>query len=165
MAAISAKTLNNMLFGNKPQLIITPILDKEEQIAGNSVDVRLGNEFIIIKRSEIGILDPVKSLEVMNEIEQYQRKIHVPYGSNFILHPHEFVLAATLEYLSVPPTIMGYVVGRSSWGRLGLIIAAATSIRPGYKGIVTLELANLGNIPITLYPCIRIAQLIFHTSK
>ncbi len=73
------------------------------------------------------------------------------------------MLASTLEYLSFPSGLGGYVLTRSSWGRLGLIIATATFINPGFKGCLTLELLNLGEVPLVLHPGTRVAQLVLHT--
>ena len=70
------------------------------------------------------------------------------------------VLASTLEYVRLPKSISAYVTSRSKWGRLGLVIATATAIHPGFTGTITLELVNHGNIPLVLYPGLAIAQLI-----
>lgn len=72
-------------------------------------------------------------------------------------------MGSTLEYISLPTKLSAYVLGRSSWGRLGLIIATATTVSPDFKGCITLELINLGEVPILLYPGVRIAQLVIHT--
>ncbi len=79
------------------------------------------------------------------------------------LHPDQFVLGATLEFIRLPATVGAYVLGRSSWGRIGLIVATAVMIQPGFTGAVTLELVNEGESPIALYPGSRIAQLAVHT--
>jgi dCTP deaminase len=68
-----------------------------------------------------------------------------------------------MEYISVPNNLECQVEGRSSWARLGLIVAAASTIEPCYKGVITLELSNVGTIPLELFPGVKIAQLIYHT--
>lgn len=146
----------------KERLVISPILNPAKQIGRCSVDIRLGNEFIVTKQSQLEVLDVAQSQQLRDNIMQYQEKIRVDFGEHFILHPGEFVLGASFEYVSLPLDIMAYVVGRSSWGRLGLVIATATLIDPGFKGVITLELANIGKVPLKLYPCLRIAQLVFH---
>jgi dCTP deaminase len=78
------------------------------------------------------------------------------------LHPGHFVLAATLEYLRLPNDLGAYVVGRSSWGRVGLVVATAMMAHPGFTGCLTLELVNEGDSPICLVPGVKIAQLAFH---
>ncbi|MBZ5516729.1 MAG: dCTP deaminase [Acidobacteriia bacterium] len=143
-------------------LIITPLLDCNSQVGEASVDLRLGREFIVAKHTKISSLDPIKRSTLERTIPQYQEKIKLDFGRPYILHPQELVLASTLEFIALPRNLMAYVVGRSSWGRLGLIIATATMVDPLYRGVVTLELVNLGRIPIHLYPCSRIAQLVLH---
>jgi dCTP deaminase len=149
------------------RITISPILDPKRQIGRCSVDLRLSNEFIVTKETQLPILDVADWKNLKKNIMQYQEKVRIDYGKPFILHPKEFVLGASFEYISLPLDLMAYVVGRSSWGRLGLVIATATLIDPGFKGVITLELANIGKVPLQLYPCLRIAQLVFHklTSK
>lgn len=141
------------------RLIVTPLLS-HEQVRGGSVDVRLGQEFILMKRSARGPIDP---LEMEDESRDYQQRVRVPMGDKMILHPNQLVLGVTFEFLQVPRDLIAYVIGRSSWGRLGLIVATAVMVSPGYRGSLTLELANLGDTPVYLYPGTRIAQLVFHT--
>ncbi len=144
-------------------LVVTPLIS-EKQIKNASIDIRLGNGFIITKRTRFGTIDPsIGKVETSKAIQQYQEQIYVELGGKLILHPGQFVLGATLEHIKLPFDLLSYVIGRSSWGRLGLIIATATVIHPGYSGALTLELTNVGDTPITLYPGTRIAQLIFHT--
>jgi len=145
------------------KISITPLLDPEKQIGTSSIDIRLGCDFIIFKKAKFSSLNPIeKNIE---SIGQYQEKMYVKIGDKFYLHPREFILGVTLEYIKLPPDISAYITSRSTWGRLGLVIATATAIHPNYAGIITLELANLGEAPIPLYPSIRIAQLIFHRAN
>jgi dCTP deaminase len=88
----------------------------------------------------------------------------VPFGKSFILHPKYFVLGVTLEWIRLPKDIAGYVIGKSSWGRLGLIIATAVGVHPGFAGCLTLELSNVGELPIELKPGMQICQLFLHTA-
>jgi dCTP deaminase len=144
------------------RIVISHISDPKTQIGRCSVDIRLSNEFIITKETQIDVLDVAECEDLKKNIMQYQEKIRIRYGEGFILHPKEFVLGASLEYISLPLDIMAYVVGRSSWGRLGLVIATATLIDPGFKGVITLELANIGKVALKLYQGLRVAQLVFH---
>ncbi len=91
------------------------------------------------------------------------RTHYVPFGKPFVLHPMTFVLAATLEWIRLPKSLAAYVVGKSSWGRCGLIIATATGVHPGFFGCITLELSNVGEIPIEVKPGYPICQLFVHT--
>jgi dCTP deaminase len=144
--------------------MITPILSWERQAAeGNaSIDVRLGQRFVIPKRARIEKLDHLSSDHLQN-LELYKDTHHVLIGEHFVLHPRQFVLGETLEWIHLPRGYAAFVIGRSSWGRDGLIIATATGIHPGFSGILTLEITNLGEIPIYLYPGLTIAQLFVHT--
>jgi dCTP deaminase len=151
--------------GNLSQRIfITPIISKSQQIGTASVDIRLGTEFIVFRRTKYSILDVLdetkESLE--SSIGKYQEKVYIPIGEKLILHPQQLVLGCTLEYFRFPNDLVGEVIGRSSWGRLGLIISAATLVHPNFAGVITLELANEGDAPIALYPGVRIAQLVFN---
>ena len=145
------------------RLIITPVLDFDEQIKDTAIDVRLGNEFIITQKIAFLGLDPTKKEEIIRNIGKYQKRVFVKFHDPFILHPNQLVLGSTLEYISLPSDLCSYVIGRSSWGRLGLLIATATFVNPGFKGCLTLELENIGEVPLVLYPGVRIAQLILHT--
>jgi dCTP deaminase len=88
---------------------------------------------------------------------------YVPFGRPFVLHPQHFVLAVTLEWLRLPNDLAGYVIGRSGWGRRGLIIATAVGVHPNFVGCLTLELTNVGEIPIAVKPGAAICQLFIHS--
>jgi dCTP deaminase len=139
---------------------VTPILDPDVQIGDASVDLRLGPDFVVTQRAtELALFDPVQVDEVAQRVQDYQQYVRRPLGSAFYLHPGQFAIARTLEYVALPDDLSGQVLGRSSWGRLGLVIATATLIQPGFKGTLTLELANLGTVPLVLYVGLRVAQL------
>jgi dCTP deaminase len=140
-------------------LVIAPLIDPEEQIGDASIDVRLGNEFISTTHTKLAALDPTVQ-QIARQIAEYQTKTYVPFGRAFVLQPQQFVLGSTLEYICLPDDVVGLILGRSSWGRLGLIIATASKVAPASKSVLTLELVNLGSVPIFLYPCSRIAQLV-----
>ena len=142
------------------RLIVTPIL-ASEQVGSASVDVRLGGEFLQLRRTRGPGLNPKEQPQAA--IEEMLERLVVPLGAEMWLHPRHFVLAATMEYLRLPADIGAYVVGRSSWGRVGLIVATAVMAHPGFTGCLTLELVNEGDSPICLYPGMRIAQLAFHS--
>jgi dCTP deaminase len=143
----------------KNRLIVTPILEPS-QIGSASIDVRLSYEFVSVKRGNIGFLDP-RNLE--DRRHRFRTPHHLNRGERFYLHPNEMVLASTLEYVRLPLSLAAYVTSRSKWGRLGLVIATATAIHPGFTGTITLELVNHGTIPIALYPGLDVAQLIIHS--
>jgi len=141
------------------RLIITPLLDPN-QVGRGAVDLRLGTEFLVLRRTRRSGIDPVKQSQ--DDIDEMQERVVVPFGEHLWLHPRHFILAATLEYLALPDNLSANVVGRSSWGRLGLIVATAVFVHPGFRGCLTLELVNEGDSPIALSPGSRIAQLTLH---
>ena len=144
------------------RLVVTPLLDRA-QIGRGAVDLRLGTEFLLLRRTQRPGLHPGEDSQ--QEVDDMQERVVVPFGDELWLHPRHFVLAATLEYLALPDDMAAYVVGRSSWGRLGLIVATAVFVHPGFRGCLTLELVNEGDSPIALSPGIRIAQLAIHQLK
>jgi dCTP deaminase len=171
MAVLARRELEDRMFGDlrknpDKRLVITPLLDRKKQIGDASVDVRLSNEFIMIRHTNIPSINPTRQKEIREEIGKYQERVRVSLREQFVLHPHQLVLGCTLEYVAVPTDVIAQVEGRSSWGRLGLIIATATTVAPGFRGVITLELVNGGLAPLILYPGFRIAQLVFqHTSS
>lgn len=120
--------------------------------------MRLGSSFTIPKTSHLGAIDP----DDEDLVKGYTSAVDIGHGDEFFLHPGEFVLAATLEYIRVPRDLACRIEGRSSWGRLGLLVhATAGFVDPGYSGNLTFELFNAGRLPIKLKPGMRMAQLCF----
>jgi dCTP deaminase len=138
-------------------LIVTPILS-QKQIGESSIDVRLGNQFIAFRAHRFSTFTFESN---KNDPRRVQERQIMKFGENFILHPGVLILGSTFEYLSLPNNLECHVEGRSSWARMGLQIATASAVEPGFKGVVTLELSNVGTVPLTLMPGIRIAQLVF----
>lgn len=158
---LTADEIRERLLEPECGLAVTPILD-EKQIDGAAVDLRLGPDLVVVRR-ETGVLafDPREADDMAERIDDFQQYVRRPLGSAFNLHPGEFAIARSLEYITLPKTIAAQATGRSSWGRLGLVIATATLIQPKFAGTITLELANLGSVPMVLYVGSRIAQLSF----
>ncbi|MBI5678300.1 MAG: dCTP deaminase [Planctomycetes bacterium] len=145
-------------------LVITPRprLNALEQSGAASVDIRLGCWFLVCRQTRIGLLDVYDNpTDVPNE-SKLTKSYYVPYGEKFVLYPKSFVLGVTLEWIRLPANRAAYVVGRSSWGRHGLIIATATGVHPGFTGCLTLELSNVGEIPVTVKPGTTVCQLFIH---
>jgi dCTP deaminase len=153
-AALSREALRERL-GN--DLIVSPLLD-EKQIGDGSIDISLGTRFIASQRSQITEIDPLKLDE--EQIRSFQSAIMTPFGDRFVLHPNSFVLGCTFEFIALPADVCGFVLSRSAYGRAGLLIATATFVHPGWKGCLTLELENLGDVPIILRPLSTIGQLV-----
>lgn len=159
MSAMGRPAIRKRLADADPgrRLWITPLLDEKKQLGRGAVDLRLGTEFLMLQRFQRAGLEPSKDDQVL--LDEMQEQVIVPVGAELWLHPNQFVLAATLEYLGLPDDISACVVGRSSWGRLGLLVATAIFVHPGFRGCLTLELVNEGEAPIRLSPGMRIAQL------
>ncbi len=161
MGVLSHKRIVALL--KTEDLIVSPCLAPEKQISESSIDLRLGYEFIVMRRTELpvfGILG--EPWEFDRDVGRYQRRVKRRHGQTFILHPDEFVLGASLEYVVLPSNIYAQVLGKSTLGRLGLVIATAVGVGPQFKGCITLELRNLGALPVELIPGMRIAQLVFY---
>ena len=144
---------------------VEPDLKTLAESGAASIDLRLGSWFVTLyrRRTELLYIDPTKTGS-WNDAK-YTRTNFVPFGGKYILHPRSFVLAATLEWIRMPTNLAAYVIGRSSWGRRGLIIATAAGVHPGYTGCLTLELTNVGEIPIEIKPGFTICQLFLNTVK
>ncbi len=139
------------------ELKIEPLEDPEKQIRSAGVDLRLGNEFRLFRASATPYID------IRNRPENYTELIRIDDGKPFIIHPREFVLGSIKEYIRMPERLMGSVDGRSSLGRLGVVIhATSSSINPGWEGRFVLEITNIGKMPVALYPGHRIAKLTLH---
>lgn len=145
------------------RIVITPLIYPEEQFGPTSVDVRLGTDFTVLQRSNLTHLDLVKSPEALaRDMAHCMTHVKVNPTEPFVLHPGEFALASTLEYLRIPLDLAARLEGRSTWGRLGLQIhATAGFVDPGFRGALTFELSNVSTVPIPLYPGVRIGQLCF----
>ncbi len=127
-------------------------------IHASSMDLRLGNTFKLYEHSKFAILDP-KNPETFTD---RMRMITIPEGDSFIVQPGEFVLGVTMESITVPDDLVVRVEGRSSLGRLGIIVhSTAGFVDPGFCGTITLEISNLNRMPVALYPGMRICQLAF----
>lgn len=144
------------------RLVITPLLDPDEQIGPGSVDLRLGTDFLLPRRTAEAGLDPGDPDAARRVLLAAHERFTVPLGDALWLHPDELLLGSTLEFVRLPADMAAYVQGRSSWGRVGLLPATATVVQPGYRGTLTFELVNEGPMPIRLWPGLRVAQLEVH---
>jgi len=163
MTLLQDSELREAVFAPKlaDRLVVMPLLEPDKQIGPASIDVRLGTHFQYFERVGNAGVDPGGELEKL--VEESERTVSVEFGVPLWLHPGQFVLGATLEFLRLPRHLGAYVVGRSSWGRLGLLVATAIMLQPGWGGNLTLELVNHGESPIALYAGSRIAQLAVHS--
>jgi dCTP deaminase len=167
MTLTKRELLDRLNRSNDPEfepITVTPILDLSDQVGVCGIDIRLGKQFIVFKQHLAGYFTPLRESNYEGgDIGDYQEEVVVSIQKCIVLHPRQLIIGSTLEYIRVPNNLECQVEGRSSWARLGLIVAAASTIEPGYKGVITLELSNVGTIPLELFPGVKIAQLIFHS--
>lgn len=135
------------------KLVIKPL--EENQIKSACIDLTLGNEFGIFKHENLPCLDLI-------ELDSnHLRKIRVDEREGFVLHPKKFVLGIVREYIKLPEDLAGYVEGRSSLGRLGVLVhITAGFIDPGWEGYLVLEMMNVNEIPVVIYPGMRVCKLV-----
>jgi len=139
-------------------LVVEPLDDPDLQVQPASIDVRLGRRFLEFRHANISCIHPGDETQV----DEYVDEIYVEDDEEFILHPGDFVLGTTRERVEVPSDLVAQVEGRSSLGRLAVVVhATAGFIDPGFRGKITLELSNLGTAPVALSPGMRISQLVF----
>lgn len=139
-------------------IVIKPAIDEKTQLGSCSLDLRLGNVFRVFEHSKNPYIDPSKK-DYSNEIT---REIIVKKGESFIMQPGDFVLAATFESITIAPDLLGRLEGRSSLGRLGIVVHSTASVfEPGWDGNAVLELGNLGRMAVALTPGMRICAMSF----
>ena len=127
-----------------------------DMVQPSSVDVRVDRRFRVFHNARRPFIDVREPMEDLTEL------VEPPEGEPFILHPGEFVLGQTLEWVELPDDLVARLEGKSSLGRLGLLIhSTAGYVDPGWKGNLTLELSNVANLPIALYYGMRIGQISF----
>jgi dCTP deaminase len=149
---LSDRSIKEQLLGGR--IRIEP-LDPDD-IQPSSVDVHLGTRFQVFRNSRYPYIDPM--VEQAGLMEMVEASAEAP----FVLHPGEFVLGATTERLCLPDDIVARLEGKSSLGRLGLLIhSTAGYVDPGWDGTLTLELSNVANLPIVLTPGMPVGQLSF----
>lgn len=137
---------------------ITPRPDLTTQLGSCSIDLRLGNVFRVFEHSKNPYIDPAKK-DYSNEIT---REIQVADGEHFIMQPGDFVLATTLEKIKISEDLLGRLEGRSSLGRLGIVVHSTASVfDPGWDGNPVLELGNLGRMAVALTVGMRICSFTF----
>jgi len=149
---LSDRTIREQLLAGR--IRIDPV--DERDIQPSSVDLHLGSRFRVFRNSRYPYIDP--SMDQVGLMDMVESSTEEP----FVLHPGEFVLGATVERLALPDDIVARLEGKSSLGRLGLLIhSTAGYIDPGWEGTITLELSNVANLPIVLTPGMAIGQVSF----
>lgn len=149
---LSDRTIREELAAGR--IIIEPL--DESCIQPSSVDLHIDRFFRVFRNHTLGYIDVKQNLEDLTELVEIE-----PDGT-FILHPGEFVLGSTSERVVLPADLVARLEGKSSLGRLGLLIhSTAGFVDAGWDGQLTLELSNVANLPITLYPGMKIGQISF----
>ena len=136
------------------RIVVEPF--DEQMVQPSSIDVRLDRYFRVFLNHTMPVID------VKKDLEELTRLVEIDGDDPFVLHPGEFVLGSTFERVAVPDDMVARIEGKSSLGRLGLLIhSTAGFIDAGFDGHITLELSNVANLPITLYPGMKIGQISF----
>lgn len=136
------------------RILIDPLDVRDIQPA--SVDVHMDRKILVFRNSRMPYIDVRRDIKDLTELQMIED------DQPFILHPGEFVLASTLEHIEVPDDLVARLEGKSSLGRIGLLIhSTAGYVDPGWKGHLTLELSNVANLPVTLYSGMKIGQISF----
>lgn len=142
-------------------IIPTPKLDDLKKSGSASIDLRLGTWFA----TQRVVRAPALEIGGSSALHDILKLHYVHFGKSFYLHPGCFVLAMTLEWIRLPKNLAAYITGKSGLGRRGLIIATAASVHPGFVGALTLELSNVGQMPIAIKPGMWISQLCLHEAR
>ena len=152
MTVLSDHTIKELLAEGR--IIVEPL--GEDCIQPASIDVHLDKHILVFRNSRRPYIDVRQDMSDLTEMEE------VFEDKPFILHPGEFVLGSTLEHIEIPVDLVARLEGKSSLGRIGLLIhSTAGYVDPGWKGHLTLELSNVANLPVTLYYGMKIGQLSF----
>ncbi|MFB6193269.1 MAG: dCTP deaminase [Candidatus Nanohaloarchaea archaeon] len=161
MAILSDKDLKRLINEENAVYIDEgPELDEDLQIGPSSIDLRLGYDFTFPRTRKMEALDTKN----MDDFSRKQSELEADPEEGVVVHPGEFVLGTTLETVNIPSDMVARIEGRSSYARLGLIPHAAGGfVDAGFEGQITLEIQNLGNVPITIYPEDRICQMAIET--
>ncbi len=139
------------------RLAVEPLADPEMQIQPSGVDLTLGNEFRVFKTTSKPFID------TKADTEDYTELVRKEDEEPFILHPGGFVLAKVREYIKLPDDLVGSLDGRSSLGRLGIVVhTTSSSVNPGWEGNLVLEMTNVGMMPVAVYPGMRVCKISFH---
>src|SRR5260370_38617962 len=158
MAVLSRKLIDERLalpIMNKRSLVVTPVLDRDEFFDSDSLDLRLGCYFLLPKAPTQAYLHPGS-----HPSEHSNLTVHIPIRKYLVIPAHQTVLGATLEFIKLPYDVSGQILTKSSVARTFIVIETAPWIHPNYRGCLTLEIANVSNTPVLLYPGLPIAQLI-----
>lgn len=149
---LSDRTINEAIASGR--IVIDPF--DPAKVQPSSVDLTLDRFFRVFRNHTRGVIDVKERMDDLTE------EVEIPPDGVFLLHPGEFVLGSTAEHVGLPDDLVGRIEGKSSLGRLGLLIhTTAGFVDAGFEGYLTLELSNVATLPITLYPGMKIGQISF----
>jgi dCTP deaminase len=158
MAVLSKKRILERLQRSVTEpssLVITPLLKMDEAFDSDSIDLRLGFYFLLPKTPPELYFDPSSKIS-----ESSYTRVHVPTDGHLVIPAHQTVLGATLEFIKLPHDVSGQILTKSSVARMFMVIETAPWIHPYYRGCLTLEIANVSNTPVQVYPGMQIGQVI-----
>lgn len=151
------RRMRELRVGDEHNLVITPLVYKDENdiFDADSVDLRLGCHFLLPKTLDQPFFSPDRSSATSLHV-----RVHVPLGQFLVVPAHQTILGATLEFIKLPSDVSGQVLTKSSVARTFIVVETAPWIHPQYRGCLTLEIANVSNTPVLLYPGRLICQLV-----
>lgn len=158
MSVLSRETIKERLskeVDDRAGLVITPLLDLDKALDADSIDLRLGCHFLLPKVLQEPFFCPDE-----NSATSLHQRVHVPLGRYLVVPAHQTVLGATMEFIKLPHDVSGEILTKSSVARTFIVVETAPWIHPEYRGCLTLEIANVSNTPVLLYPGRLIGQLI-----
>jgi dCTP deaminase len=146
--------------GNSGDVSYLSIIPEPSIVDNSSVDLHLGRWFLQPHQSRSAFYDFAQ--DEPDDKRFTSKQYFSDFGEEFVLHPGRFILAITLEWVRLPTNRAGYLTGKSNIGRRGLVIETAPGVHPNFNGCLTLEMTNLGEIPLLIRPGMRICQLFVH---
>lgn len=161
MAVLTADNIRRRLklpIDDLASLVITP-LPRENDFDYDAIDLRLGCYFLLPQ------VPPQPVLRPLQQTGQSHTRLHVPLGSYLVVPSHETVLGATLEFIKLPDDVSGQILTKSSVARNFMVIETAPWVHPSYRGCLTLEIANVSNTPLILFPGLPIGQLVLMSTQ
>lgn len=159
VGSVSRAVLRSRLTDTSDPFSISP-LPHDSDIGAGAIDLRVGHVFLTAERSSLESIDATRPWDAAQAFSEHR----IRGDGALVVQPRQFLLASTLEYIVMPTDMSGLIESRSTFGRMGLISATAAFVNPGYTGCPTLELVNLGEVPIVLQPYAPICQLILFTA-
>jgi dCTP deaminase len=148
--------------GNRGEKAFLSILPEPDEIKGASIDLHLGRWFLQPHQSRSTFFDFKENAAARGDFTS--KEYFARFDGEFVLHPGRFILAMTLEWIRLPSNRAAYVTGKSNLGRRGLVIETAPGVHPHFNGCLTLEMTNLGEIPLKIRPGMKICQLFIHAT-